>query len=356
MSNTDHQILHKKNKLKKVINLTIGIIALFLIFYVCKYFIRFNKDLYTDDAQVQQLLTPINVRVSGYIESVHFKDFQWVKKGDTLLVIDNTDYLVQKELAEAALMDAQAGKKITVSNINTVENSVNISEGHIAELKAKLWNAQKNYDRYTVLLQKESVTQQQFDQVKSDYEVLKAQLETLERSRTGNHLNVKEAASKIDVNTAALKRAQAQLRIAELNLNYTVITAPCNGFLGRRTVTSGQLVQAGQQVTNIVDNDNRWITANFKEKQVSEIKIGDRVQIKVDGIPDKILWGHVQAFASATGSVYSMVPVDNATGNFVKIQQRIPVRIDFEKDTEPTILEQLKAGMNVIVEIQHQKI
>lgn len=341
--------------MQTVVNLIAGLIALLVIFYVGNYFFRFNKDLYTDDAQIQQLLTPINARVGGYIESVHFKDFQSVKKGDTLLIINNTDYLAQKELAEAALMDAQAGKKITTSNIDAVENSVNISEGHIAEIKAKLWNAQKNYDRYTILLQKESVTQQQFDQVKSDFEVLKAQLEILERSRTGNHLNVQEATSKIDVNTAAIKRAQAQLRIAELNLGYTVITAPCNGFLGRLTVTAGQLIQAGQQLANIVDNDNRWVTANFREKQVSAIRIGDRVQIKVDGIPDKILWGHVQAFASATGSVYSMVPVDNATGNFVKIQQRIPMRIDFEQDTELAILEQLKAGMNVIVEIQHQK-
>lgn len=355
MNKTDHQIPHKRSKLKTIINLTTGLAALFIILYVCNYFFRFNKDLYTDDAQVQQLLTPIKARVSGYIESVHFKDFQWVKKGDTLLIIDNTDYLAQKELAEAAVMDARAGKKITLSNINTVENSVNISEGHIAELKAKLWNAQKNYDRYTVLLQKESVTQQQFDQVKSDYEVLKAQLETLVRSRTGNHLNVQEATSKIDVNTAALKRARAQLHIAELNLQYTVITAPCNGFLGRCTVTAGQLIQAGQQLTNIVDNDNTWVTANFKEKQLSSIRIGDRVQIKVDGIPDKIVWGHVQAFASATGSVYSMVPVDNATGNFVKIQQRIPIRIDIEQDTEPAVMDQLKAGMNVIVEIQNKK-
>lgn len=345
---------YKKSKGKIITNVLIGITALSVILYVGYYFLRFNKDLYTDDAQVQQLLSPVNARVSGYIRSVHFKDFESVKKGDTLIIIDNTDYLVQKELAEAALMDARAGEKITVSNINTVENGVTISQARIEEVRARLWNARKNYERYAVLLQKESVTQQQFDQVKSDYEVLKAQLETLERSKTGNHLNVQEATSKIDVNLAALKRAEAQLKIAELNLQYTVITAPCNGFVGRKVITTGQLVQAGQQLTNIIDNDNKWITANFKEKQLSAIKTGNRVQIKVDGIPNTILWGHVQAFASATGSVYSMVPVDNATGNFVKIQQRIPVRIEFDKGTNPSILAQLKAGMNVIIEIQNE--
>ncbi|WP_158500281.1 HlyD family secretion protein [Sphingobacterium sp. ML3W] len=333
-------------------NIFISIAAVLTILFIGYYFIRFDKNRHTDDAQVQQLLTPVNARVSGYIKSVHFKDFDWVNKGDTLVIIDNTDYLVQKELAEAALMDARAGKKITVSNISTVENGINISEARVYEVKAKLWNAQKNYQRYKSLLKKESVTQQQFDQVKSDYEVLEAQLETLERSTTGNHLNAQEASSKIDVNLAAIKRAEVQFKMAELNLNYTIITAPCNGYVGRKTITAGQLVQAGQQLSNVIDNDNKWITANFKEKQLATIKIGDLVNIKIDGLPDVILLGHVQAFASATGSVYSMVPVDNATGNFVKIQQRIPTRIEFDKSTDPAILAQLKAGMNVVVEIQ----
>ncbi len=354
MNDTNQHIRHRNNKRKIISNIVVSISALLVLLYIGYYFLRFNKDLYTDDAQVQQLLTPVNARVSGYIKSVRFKDFQWVNKGDTLVIIDNTDYLIQRELAASALMDAQAGKAITVSNINTVENGVTVSEARIEEIRAKLWNAEKNYKRYAALLQKESVTQQQFDQVKSDYDALKAQLETLERSNTGSHLNVREATRKIDVNLAALKRAQAQLKLAELNLQYTVIIASCNGFVGRKAITEGQLVQAGQQLTNIIDNDNKWITANFKEKQLSAITIGSRVQIKVDGIPDTVLWGNVEAFASATGSVYSMVPVDNATGNFVKIQQRIPVRIEFDKGTNRAILAKLKAGMNVIVEIRNE--
>lgn len=349
---THHHHAHKKGNRRIMANLLISLAAVSVVIYVGYYFFQFDKDLYTDDAQVQQLLTPVNARVGGYIQSVRFKDFQLVKEGDTLVIIDDADYLVQKELAEAALMDARAERKITASNISTVENGVTISEARIEEVKAKLWNAEKNYNRYIVLLKKESVTQQQFDQVKSDYDALKAQLGTLERSRTGSNLTVREASSKIDVNTAAIKRAEAQLKLAELNVKYTVITAPCNGFVGRKAITEGQLVQAGQQLANIVDNENKWITANFKEKQLPGIKLGHRVQIKVDGIPDCILWGHLQAFASATGSVYSLVPVDNATGNFVKIQQRIPVRIEINKDTNPRILAQLKAGMNAVVEVQ----
>ncbi|MGS2739283.1 HlyD family secretion protein [Sinomicrobium sp. M5D2P17] len=346
---------YKKDTRGKIGRIGIGLFSIVILASVGCYFFTFNKELYTDDAQVQQLLIPVNTRVSGYIGSVRYEDFQCVEKGDTLVVIDNSDYMVQKELAQAALLDAKAGRKVTASTISTVENGVHISEARIQELKARLWNAEKNYNRYTMLLRKESVTQQQFDQVKSDYDALKARLETLERSKEGSSLTVQEAKNKIQVSNASVKRAEAQLKVAQLNLKYTVITAPVSGFVGRKTITEGQLVRAGEQLTDIVDNGRKWITANFKEKQVSFIKEGDRVKLEVDGIPRTVLWGHVEAFASATGSVYSMVPVDNATGNFVKVQQRIPVRIEFDNHTDPKILTQLKAGMNVIVNVQKEK-
>lgn len=352
MNKTNHPHSHRKGNRRSIANILMSIATASVLVYVGFYFLEFDRDLYTDDAQVQQLLTPVNARVGGYIQNVRFKDFQLVKKGDTLVVIDNADYLVQKQLAEAAVMDAQAGRRITASTISTVENGVSVSDARIGEVRAKLWNAEKNYSRYKVLLQKESVTQQQFDQVKSDFDVLNAQLQTLETSRTGSNLNVREANSKIDANAAAIKRAEAQLKLAELNVKYTVITAPCNGYTGRNAVTEGQLVQAGQQLTNIVDMDNKWITANFKEKQLSNIKLGQQVEIEVDGIPNRKFRGQVQAFASATGSVYSLVPVDNSTGNFVKIQQRIPVRIEFSKHTSPKILAQLRAGMSAVVEVK----
>lgn len=343
---------HRKSRKNTIIRLFISIGALTVLFYIGYHFLFFDQNYYTDDAQVQQLLTPVNVRVGGYIKNVRFSEFQKVNKGDTLVVIDDTDYRLQKELAEAALLDATTGKEVTVSGVNTLENGIAVSVARIEEIKAKVWNAEKNYKRYAVLLEKESVTQQQFDQVKSDYETLKAQVETLERTRTGSHLTVQEASSRVMVNEAILKRAQAQLKIANVNLGYTIITAPCNGYMGRKTITEGQLVQAGQQLNTIIDNDNKWITANFKEKQLAGIKTGQLVKITIDGIADYTIVGTIGAFASATGAVYSMVPVDNATGNFVKIQQRIPVRIEIDKNTDPHILAQLRAGMNAVVNIE----
>ncbi|SNR76752.1 HlyD family secretion protein [Flavobacterium sp. ov086] len=340
------------NKTTIIFRLFMGLLAIVVLILTGVYFLNFDQGRSTDDAQVQQLLTPVNARVGGYIKRVYFKEFQWVNKGDTLVVIDDTDYRAQKELAQAALMDAEAGKKVTVSGVNTLANGVAVSAARTAEVKAKLWNAEKNFKRYATLLEKESVTQQQFDQVKSDYQALKAQVETLERARVGSTLTVQEGNGRVLVNQAALKRAQVQLNIASINLGYTVITAACDGYLGRKTITEGQLVQAGQQLNTIIDNENKWITANFKERQLSGIKVGQKVKISIDGIPGTIIWGRIGAFASATGAVYSMVPVDNATGNFVKIQQRIPVRIEIERNTSAGILSQLRAGMNAVVTVQ----
>lgn len=349
MSQQHYPQHQKPGKARMAAGWIIGLLCAAVISYIAWYFSWFDNDRYTNDAQVQQLLTPVNARVGGYIREVRFRDFQQVKKGDTLVIIDDTDYRVQEQLAQAALMDAMAGRSVSASNVNTVENNVAVSDSRIAEVKARLWNAEKNYSRYKALVQRESVTQQQFDQVQSDYEALKAQLLTLENSARGSRLTVHEANSRIAVNEAAITRAKAQLELARLNLSYTAIVAPCDGYVGRLTIVEGQLVQAGQQLSNVVDNGNKWIIANFKEKQLSAIKQGQRVRVKVDALPGTEISGTVQAFASATGSVYAMVPVDNATGNFVKIQQRIPVRIDFDSRTDRAVLNELKAGMNVVV-------
>lgn len=347
-----HHQGYGKQLIGKILRFSVSVCAVTALSVTAYYFFNFDKGRYTDDAQVQQLLTPVNARVGGYIKQVYFKEFQWVHKGDTLVVIDDTDYRAQRELAEAALLDAEAGKKVTLSGINTLENGVAVSEARIAEARAKLWNAEKNFKRYESLLKKESVTQQQFDQVKSDYEGLKAQVETLERTRTGSSLTVREGNGRILVNEAAVKRAEAQLKIATLNLGYTVITAPSNGYMGRKNITDGQLVQAGQQLNTITDNDNKWITANFKEKQLAGMRVGQKVAISIDGLPNVTISGVIGAFASATGAAYSLVPVDNATGNFVKIQQRIPVRIEIDKGTPQDILSQLRAGMNAVVTVE----
>jgi membrane fusion protein (multidrug efflux system) len=342
---THHTIKHK------VLNAAVLAIIISVIGVGSFYFFDLNKYETSDDAQVQQLISPVNTRVPGYIKEIRFTEFQKVKEGDTLLIIDPSDFLIQKELAEAGLLDAYAGKKVSYSGVSMVENSIATSQAQIDEVKAQLWNTEKNFKRYEVLLGQEAVTQQQFDEVRSNYEALKAKLKALKTMKTSSSLSVNEASDKLKINDASIKRAQANLKLAGQNLKYTVITAPCDGTVGRKNIIVGQFLNAGQQVITVVDNHQKWITVNFREKQIKSISEEKDVRITIDGVPDKEFRGKIQSLAMATGAAFSLVPTDNATGNFVKVQQRIPVRVEFTKDNSEKDLQLLRTGMNAEVKV-----
>jgi len=165
-------------------------------------------------------------------------------------------------------------------------------------------------------------------------------------------LTVNEVQSRLGMNDAEIKRVENALQMAKLNLSYTVITAPHDGIMGRRTVNVGQLLNISQQVATIVDINNIWISANYREKQMEKVAIGGFAKIRVDALGGKEFEGKITAISGATGARYSAVPVDNSTGNFVKVQQRIPVRIEFTKNNNPEDLKLLRAGMNVEVTLK----
>ena len=158
---------------------------------------------------------------------------------------------------------------------------------------------------------------------------------------------------KVNVEAGTL-RAEAALDLANLNLSYTVVTAPYSGYMGRRTIEPGQYVSAGQTLSYIVRQSGKWVTANYRETQIANIYIGQPVRIKVDGVPGRVFKGHVTAISEATGSKYSLVPTDNSAGNFVKVQQRIPVRIDFD-DVDEKNMSMLRAGLMVETEAERKK-
>lgn len=316
-----------------------------------QHFARFEDQEVTNDAQIEEFINPINSRIGGYIKSIRFTEHQAVKKGDTLLVIDDRELKIQVAQAEAAYLEAQAGQGVTSSSINTVRNNTSVADANLAEMKVRLANAEQNYNRYVNLLKDESVSRQQFEMVSTEYEAMKAKYQAMLTQRQSTELATSEVSKRLTVNAASIKRAQAALDMARLNLSYTVITAPYDGYVGRRTLQEGQLIQPGQALVSIVRDDQKWITANYKETQMSHIRIGQTVTIKVDALEGKTFKGTVTAISQATGSKYSMVPTDNSTGNFVKIQQRIPVRIDLENNTAED-LKLLRAGMNVEVEAQ----
>ncbi len=355
-----------KQKNTKIINILVLILVLFGLYFVVKSYFNVGNERYTNAAQVEAFINPINTRVSAYIKEIRFVEHQYVKKGDTLLILDDREIQTQLGQAEAAYMSAVASKNATSSSVKTAANNVNTvganvqaAKANIEAAEARLWNAQQNFSRYQNLLKDEAVTRQQFDQIKTDFEAQKAQLEaqisqyqSVINSKTTSELSVNEVQSRLGINDADIKRTQNALDMAKLNLSYTVITAPHDGIMGRRTVNVGQLLNPSQQVATIVDTENIWITANYREKQMENVQIGGLATIKVDALGGEAFEGKVTAISGATGAKYSAVPVDNSTGNFVKVQQRIPVRIEFTKNNKPEDLKQLRAGMNVEVTLK----
>jgi membrane fusion protein (multidrug efflux system) len=355
----------KKSNIAKLINLVVLVMVLGGLFWVVKSYFNFGNDKYTNAAQVESFINPINTRVSAYIKEIRFVEHQPVKKGDTLLILDNREILTQVGQAEAAYMAALASKNVTSQSVNTASNNVNTVGANvqaaiagIKAAKARLWNAEQNFKRYQNLLKDEAVTRQQFDQIKTEYEAQKAQLEvqiaqlqSVVNTKRSSELTVNEVKSRLGMNDAEIKRVESALEMAKLNLSYTVITAPHDGIMGRRSVNVGQLLNPSQQVATIVDINNVWITANYRENQMENVKIGGLAKVTVDALGGKEFEGKITAISGATGARYSAVPVDNSTGNFVKVQQRIPVRIEFTDKNKIEDLKQLRAGMNVQVTI-----
>lgn len=347
------ELKYKRLKRRKRRNIILNTVCLLIacsgLIWTVNYFWRYINYEITNDASVDQYIAPVNVRVAGYIQEVRFREHQFVHKGDTLVVLDNREFLIRQKEARAALMDAEGSQGVLHSNIHTSETRIAEQDASLDEAKARLWKAEQDFHRYERLLQEESIPQQQFDQAKADYEAAQARYEALLRQKEAAHSQLAETSNRQVNVQAAILSAEAALDMANLNLSYTVVTAPYDGYMGRRTLEPGQYVSAGQTLSYLVRQSDKWITANYRETQIANIYIGQPVRIKVDGIPGKVFHGHVTAISEATGSKYSLVPTDNSAGNFVKVQQRIPVRIDLDSVSAED-MARLRAGMMVETE------
>lgn len=349
---------YRRLKRQKRRNIILNIVCILIagsgIVWTINYFWRYISYEITNDAFVDQYVAPVNVRVAGYIQEVRFKEHQFVHRGDTLVVLDNREYVIRQKDACAALLDARGSRDVLASGIRTSHTKVAEQDANLAEAKAKLWQAGQDYRRYERLLREESVPEQQFEQVKADYEAARARYDALMRQKEAASSQYDETNKKKVNVEAGILRAEAALDLANLNLSYTVVTAPYSGYMGRRTIEPGQYVSAGQTLSYIVRQSGKWVTANYRETQIANIYIGQPVRIKVDGVPGRVFKGHVTAISEATGSKYSLVPTDNSAGNFVKVQQRIPVRIDFD-DVDEKNMSMLRAGMMVETEAERKK-
>lgn len=301
---------------------------------------------FTDNARVRQHITPQNTRVQGFIREVRFQEFQPVRKGDTLAIIETAEFRLRLAQAEADLARAEQGSKATGSSIHTTEGNIQVTEAGIEEARAQMDNALREEQRFASLLKEDAVTQQQYDNVHTAYLSAKARYEQVQRSRAAQHLVKTEQGHHLSAANAALEVARAAVDLARLNLSYCYIIATCDGTLGTKDIQEGQLVQPGQTLVNIVSDDEKWVEANYKESQLPHIKVGSKVRIKADAVPDEEYEGRVERISEATGSAFSLLPIDNATGNFVKVEQRITVRISLEGNA-PERLAKLHAGYNV---------
>lgn len=339
---------------KKIISyvLTILVIAV-AAFWVCSRFIHLGDVEFTDNAQVRQQIVPVNSRVQGYIKEIRFDEYTPVKKGDTLVIIDDADMRLRVAQAKADYQNALAGREVADRSVGVASAHVAVSEASIAEAKVVMDMAETDFNRYKKLLEQDAVTRQQYDAAKTDYEAKKARYEMLARQRSATSSVVAETRQRIAQNEAGIELAKALLETAELNLSYCVILAPCDGYTSRKEIEVGQLVQPGQTLLDVVDSHDVWVTANYKETQLHHIAPGSKVEISVDAIPGVTFSGEVVSISQATGAALSIMPQDNSAGNFVKVRQRVPVRIRFSDDNDPAEMQRLRAGMNVECEVKY---
>jgi membrane fusion protein (multidrug efflux system) len=319
----------------------------------------------TDDAQIEKNMNPIIPRVSGYISKVYITDNDYVKKGDTLFTIEKKDYELKIDEASAATLGAEANLDVSKADIGSVLASISVSEanvksagGNIESAKIRLGRITGDYNRYNNLYKSHTITKQQYEQALASKQEAESQLRILEQQQKASvyQKSVIVAKSKAsdkltEVAAANIKKAQALLDTAKLNLSYTVITAAIDGQVSKIDIQPGQLVQSGQSLFYIINNDEAWVTANFKETQLNKMIIGQKVTIKVDAYSDYNFEGVITSFSPATGSKFSLLPPDNATGNFVKTIQRLPVKISLNASNAPEKIKLLRPGMNVNVDV-----
>lgn len=318
----------------------------------------------TDDAQVEANINPVIPKVSGYVKEVRVKDNQRVKKGDTLLILDDRDLQIRLEQAEAALAtaksnlsSAKATSTAANANIATSQASIRAIDAQIEAAKVNVWRATQDFNRYANLIKDHSITQQQFEQAQAAKETAEKQLQVLQEQRNQATRQTSAVSSQstatstqIDLANATIKQRQVDVDNARLNLSYTVVTAPADGIVSKVNVQEGQFIQAGQATFSIVQDDEIWVVANFKETQFDDLKPGQKVSVDVDAFPGHEFEAKVASFSPATGSRFALLPPDNSSGNFVKVVQRLPVRIEFTNPGD-SLVKQLKAGMNVNVDV-----
>ncbi len=330
----------------------------------------------TDDAYVRGDLTPLSTKVPGIVRTVKVGDYQAVRAGDLLVELEDEDYKAQVAQASAAIEAANAAiennrrqrelqetrVEKALSGIDLSKAQITAAEAGIAAVRADVTRTRAERARQEALLTTQSTTKQHVEAAVADEERLTAQLASrqadLEQAKTSlrsNEMSVEsERRTKAVLESqeqqlvADLHAKQAALTVANVNLGYAQIHAPEDGIVGERQVRAGQLLSPGAQILTFVAN-TRWVQANYRETQLTHMKVGDPAEIRVDVYPDRVWKGHVVEIAPASGSQFALLPPDNATGNFTKVVQRVPVKIAFDDTSHAA---ELRPGLSVVAEVR----
>lgn len=309
--------------------------------------------VYTNDAQITRYINPIISRVGGYVVSVDYHDHQMVKRGDTLLIIDNREYKYEADQANASVYKEHAEMNVLSSQKQILIEEHEALKKSIAANEARVKKQQLEFDRYQYLYEERSATAQQLEEVKATLDIYRSELAALQHKLEASEERVQDVEVQKTVVTAEKNRLSAAAGRKHLDVGYTIVRAPYDGMIGKRSIEEGQMINAGEVLGFIVNAETpTWVTANFKETQLRYLHIHDQVEVIADAYPGRVFKGKIISISPATGSSFSLLPPDNATGNFVKIVQRVPVRIELDKKQDERVL---RSGMNVNVSIaKHQ--
>jgi len=355
------EVKQNNNGKRKKIAFVVFAIFIVLCLVAVIFYLRYKAThITTDDAYIDGRIHSIASKVTGTVKAVYVRENQPVKKGDLLLEIDSVDY-------EVRVKEASSGVSAEKSKLSEIETRIVVSKNQMSELiaaleaakanlelqEANLRQAERDKGRAEKLFKSDTISRDRYEKMLTAHEIALAQVKAAreqvikaEKSVETQKAVIKQIESLREAQRSAISEKLSKLEAAELSYSYTKIYAPSDGYVTKKSVEVGNQIQAGQPLMAVVSLDDIWINANYKETQLEKIKPGQKVRIKVDSYPKRIFKGKVESIMAGTGAVFSLFPPENATGNYVKVVQRIPVKILLDKDTDPEHV--LRIGMSVV--------
>jgi len=350
------ELVEARPKRRRIPVIVVGVLALALTVWGLNHYLYSRHHVSTDNAQIDGHITLIAPRIAAFVTRILVDDNQHVQAGDTLVVLDDRDLKVRLQQAEADLHEAEAAVGSrgragqTQAELQATRAEAASAQASVSAAEADYHKAAADVERYRKLAAQKIVSAQQFDAAEAAAAQAAAKLEAARRQAAAAGSQVSASGAAVRSADARLAAAQAAVSNAGLQLSYAYITAPVAGIVAKRNAEIGALVQVGQTLMSIVPDENVWVTANIKETQLTHVRVGDRAEFTVDAYPGRSFEGQVESLSPATGARFALLPPDNATGNFTKVVQRVPVRIAVDQSAGSPV--PLRPGMSVDVTIE----